>query len=84
MNQASPDRALETIVSLALEIAQAAPQCTEQALQIADLAGSLRPTADWTLVRDAIEAEVADCDLPDPEIDAAASAVMRALKERTS
>jgi hypothetical protein len=69
----------EAIVMLAEEIARAAPECADKAMQIVDLvqAGDLRPDRD--MVQTAIESNLADGDVSESQLQSTTSAVIRAI-----
>jgi hypothetical protein len=71
---------LDSIVMLADQIARAAPECAEQAMQIVKLAHELGPAPDRDLVKDAIDIETADSDVSDARIESTADAVMRVVR----
>ncbi|HEX2137665.1 MAG TPA: hypothetical protein VHG30_17520 [Microvirga sp.] len=71
---------IDTIVRLAEEIAQMAPECAPKAMQIAELARGLESAPDQATVREAIEAKSLDDDLSDISSQSAASEVVKALK----
>ena len=74
---------LETIVTLAEEIARASPECADKAMKIADLAGEIHVGGlDRTAVQDAIELELADSDMSDVRLASATDAVLKAVRER--
>ena len=71
---------LDTVVMLAEQIARAAPECADQAMQIVKLVNSLGQEPDPSLIRDTIEVETADTDLSDARVQTTADAVMRAVR----
>jgi hypothetical protein len=71
---------LDSIVMLADQIARTAPECAEQAMQIAKLAHELGPAPDRDLVKDAIDIETADSDVSDARVEATADAIMRVVR----
>ena len=74
---------LETIVSLAEEIARTSPECTHKAVKIVELVGELDARdIDRGAVQDAIEVETADSDLSDVRLASATDAVLKAARER--
>ena len=81
MSSASQHQAvLDTVVMLAEQIARAAPECAEQAMQIVKLVQELAPEPDRSLIKDAIDLETADTDLSDARVQTTADAVMRAVR----
>jgi hypothetical protein len=74
---------LDTIVTLAEEIARASPDCAEKAVKIVELVGELSAAdLDRAAIRDAIEVETADSDLSDVRLSSATDAVLKAARER--
>jgi hypothetical protein len=73
--------AVETIVMLAEQIAQAAPECAAQAMRIIELVNELDAEPDRALVKDVLEAETADADVSNARIETAAEAVMKAVRD---
>ncbi len=73
---------LETIVSLAEEIARTSPECAHKAVKIVELVGELDARIpDRAAMEDALEAETADSDLSDARLRATTDAVLRAARE---
>ena len=73
---------LETIGTLAEEIARACPPCAEKAAQIVSLIGEIQSVAvDRASVQDALESETVDSDLSDAKVRNAADAVVRATRD---
>ncbi len=73
---------LETIVSLAEEIARASPDCADKAVKIVELVGELDAKAlDRGAMEDALAVETADSDLSDVRLRSTADAVLRAARE---
>ncbi len=72
---------LQTIATLAEEIARSSPEAAHKAMQIAELARELDAAPDQATVQDALDAQMLDNDLSDVNTQNAASAVVRALKE---
>jgi hypothetical protein len=79
-NASQRQAVLETIVMLAEQIARTAPDCAEQAMQIAKLVQELGSDPDPALIKDTIEVETADTDLSDARVQTTADAVMRAVR----
>ena len=76
------DEVVDTIVSLAEQIARAEPDVAEKAMQIASLAGQLRTAEpDRETIRDAIETEALDSDMSSARLGATTEAVVRAVRE---
>ena len=74
---------LDTIVTLAEEIARANPECAQKAVKIVELVGELNAAdLDRSAIRDAIEVETADSDLSDVRLSSATDAVLKAARER--
>ena len=71
---------IETIVMLAEQIAQAAPECAGQAMRIIELTNELCTEPDRAMIKDVLEAETADSDVSDARIESVAEAVMRAAR----
>jgi hypothetical protein len=71
---------LDSVVMLADQIARAAPECADQAMQIVKLVQELGPAPDRALVQDAIDLETADTDLSDARVQTTTDAVMRAVR----
>jgi hypothetical protein len=74
---------LDTVVMLADQIARAAPECADAAMQIVKLVQELAPSPDRDLIKDAIEAEMADTDLSDASLQTTTDAVVRAVRAET-
>jgi len=70
---------LDTIVSLAEDIARSHPDCADKALSIIRLLGDLSGTPDKASIEDAIDAEAAG-DLSDTTVRNATTAVMRTMR----
>ena len=71
---------LDTIVTLADQIARTSPECADQAMQIVKLVHELGPEPDRTLIKDTIDMETADTDVSDARVQTTADAVMRAVR----
>jgi hypothetical protein len=76
-----PSSIADAIAGLADEIARAAPECTDKALKIIELARSLSEGPDRALIEDAIESKVTDGELSDSRLQTIASAVTDALRD---
>ena len=73
---------LDTIVSLAEEIARTSPDCAHKAVKIVELVGELDARdLDRTAMEDALAAETADTDLSDARLRSTAAAVLKAARE---
>jgi hypothetical protein len=76
-----PTPHIEAIVALAEEIARLAPDCAEQAAKIAEFARELGTCSpDRSTIEDAIESQMVDGELSDPQLRSVTSAVVRSLK----
>ena len=71
---------VETIISLAEEIARSAPECATKAMQIIDLVRELDSTPDRETIEDAIETSLNDSELSDPQLRTMTSAIVKAVK----
>jgi hypothetical protein len=71
---------LDTVVMLADQIARAAPECADQAMQIIKLVHELGPAPDRSLVQDTLAVETADTDVSDAKVQTTTEAVMRAVR----
>jgi hypothetical protein len=73
------DAVLETITTLAMDIARQCPDCAEPASRIAELAGQVRSAGiDRGAVQDALEAQIGDGDLSDVHVRATTESVVKA------
>lgn len=73
---------LETIVSLAEEIARTSPTCADKAVKIVELVGELDARdLDRAAIQDALAAETADSDLSDLRLRSTTDAVVKAARE---
>jgi hypothetical protein len=80
---ADAESMLDTIGTLALQIAQSCPDCADPASRIAALALEIRGVAlDRGAVRDAVEAETVDSDVSDAQVGATVEAVVRTARDR--
>jgi hypothetical protein len=71
---------LDTVASLADQIARTAPECADQAMQIVKLVQELSPMPDRSLIQDALTVETADSDVSDARVQTTTEAVMRAVR----
>ena len=74
---------LDTVAMLADQIARAAPECADQAMQIVKLMQELSPVPDRALIEDAVSVETADTDVSEARVQATTDAVMQAVKSRS-
>jgi hypothetical protein len=73
---------LETIVSLAEEIARTSPECANKAVKIVELVGELDARSlDRAAMEDALTVETADSDISDLRLRATTEAVLKAARE---
>ncbi len=78
-----PTPHIDAIVALANEIARIAPDCAEQASKIAEFARELYACSpDRSTIEDAIESQMIDSELSDPQLRNVTSAVVQSLKTR--
>ncbi|HEX5867744.1 MAG TPA: hypothetical protein VFY72_08565 [Beijerinckiaceae bacterium] len=73
---------LDTVAMLADQIARAAPECADQAMQIVKLVQELNPMPDRALIEDTLSVETADTDVSEARVQATTDAVMQAVKIR--
>jgi hypothetical protein len=71
---------LSTVESLAVEIARAAPDCAEKAMQIVRLVRDLNIEPDRLSIQDAIESKLLDSEMSEPQLQATTSAVISAVR----
>jgi hypothetical protein len=71
---------IETITSLAEDIARSAPECATKAMQIIDLVRELDAVPDRETIEDAIETSLNDSELSDPQLRTMTSAIVNAVK----
>jgi hypothetical protein len=71
---------LDTVAMLADQIARAAPECADQAMQIVKLVQELSPMPDRALIEDALSVETADNDVSDARVQTTTDAVMQAVR----
>ena len=74
---------LDTVAMLADQIARAAPECADQAVQIVKLVQELNPMPDRALIEDTLSVETADTDVSEARVQATTDAVMQAVKIRS-
>ena len=80
---ADADSMLDTIGTLALQIAQSCPDCADPASRIASLATEIRGVGiDKGAVRDAVEAGTVDSDVSDAQVGATVEAVVQTARDR--
>lgn len=77
---ANPASHVETIVALAEEIAQVAPDCADRALKIIEFARELGDQPDRAMVEDAIESQLIDSELSEPQLQTVTSAVVGSIR----
>lgn len=76
------DPDLDTIIGIALEIAQHCPDCADKAMRISSLARhAAAAPLDRETVRDAIEAQTFDSDLSDTQVSATTEAVVKVSRD---
>ena len=71
---------LETITTLAEDIARASPDCADKAMRIVDLARDLSTSPDRESIQDAIESKLVDSELSESQIQSTTSAVVGAIR----
>ena len=71
---------VETVISLAEEIARSAPECATKAMQIIDLMQGLDAVPDRETIEDAIETSLNDGELSEPQVRTMTSAIVNAVK----
>jgi hypothetical protein len=76
MALASPASHVETIIALAEEIAQVAPDCAHRALKIIEFARELGDQPDRATIEDAVESQLIDSELSEPQLQTITSAVV--------
>lgn len=77
---ANPVAQVETIIALAEEIAQVAPDCADRALKIIAFARELADQPDRALVEDAVESQLIDSELSEPQLQSVTSAVVNSIR----
>lgn len=79
--QPDPDAVLDTIATLAMDIARQCPDCADSASQIASLAGEVRGAGvDRGAVQDALDSQMADSGMSDLQVRSTTEAVIKAAK----
>jgi hypothetical protein len=79
---ADAESMLETIATLALQIAQSCPDCADPASRIAALVAEIRTgSLDRGAVRDAVEAGTVDSDVSDAQVGATVEAVVKTARQ---
>jgi hypothetical protein len=76
---ANPTPHVDTIIALAQEIAQVAPECAGKALKIIDAARELGERPDRAMIEDAIESKLIDSELSEPQLQSVTSAVVGSI-----
>jgi len=77
---ANPASHVSTIIALAQEIAQVAPDCADRALKIIEFARELEDQPDRLMVEDAIESQLIDGELSEPQLQSVTSAVVGSIR----
>jgi hypothetical protein len=77
---ASPASHVETIIALAEETAQVAPDRADRALKIIEFARELGDQPDRVMIEDAIESQLLDSELSDPRLQTVTSAVIGSVR----
>ena len=77
---ANPDSHVSTIIALAQEIAQVAPDCADRALKIIEFACELADQPDRAMVEDAIESQLIDGELSEPQLQSVTSAIVGSIR----
>ncbi len=77
---ANPDSHVSTIIALAQEIAQVAPDCADRALKIIEFARELGDQPDRAMVEDAIESQLIDGELSEPQLQSVTSAIVGTIR----
>lgn len=80
MAPAGPASHVAAIIALAEEIAQVAPECADKALRILESARELRDRPDRAMVEDAIESQLIDSELSEPQLQTVTSAVVGPIR----
>lgn len=83
MGSTQAEQLLDTIASLAMEIAGQCPDAAERACQIVSLVGDIRATGpvDRGAVQDVLESRVAEGDLSDVGVRTTADEIVRAVRK---
>jgi hypothetical protein len=76
----NPDSHVSAIIALAEEIAQVAPDCADRALKIIEFAHELGDQPDRATIQDAIESQMVDSELSDPQLQSVTSAVVGSMR----
>ena len=76
----NPEAHVSAIIALAEEIAQVAPYCADQALKIIEFAHELVDPPDCATIQDAIESQMVDSELSDPQLQSVTSAVVGSMR----
>lgn len=71
---------LETVSALAGQIARASPECADKAMKIVDLLQDVALQPDRELIQDAIETNMVDSELSEPQLKTMTSAVVGAIR----
>ena len=79
MTGAHPTAHVNTIITLAQEIAQLAPECADKALKIIDAARELGDRPDRAMIEDVIESKLIDSELSEPQLQTVTSAVVGSI-----
>jgi hypothetical protein len=77
---ANPASQVETIIALAEEIAQVAPECADRALKIIEFARELGDQPDRATVEDAIESQLIDSELSELQLQSVTSALVGSIR----
>ena len=80
MAPADPASHVAAIIALAEEIAQVAPECADKALRIIESAQELGERPDRAMVEDAIESQLIDSELSEPQLQTVTSAVVGSIR----
>jgi hypothetical protein len=80
MAPADPASHVAAIIALAEEIAQVAPECADKALRIIESARELGERPDRAMVEDAIESQLIDSELSEPQLQTVTSAVVGSIR----
>lgn len=77
------DVILDTICTLAMDVARQCPDCAEPATRIASLAGQVRvASVDRGAIQDALESEMGDSGISDLRVRSATEAVIKATESK--
>ncbi len=78
------DSILDTIATLAMDIARQCPDCADHASRIASLAGQIKGiSVDRGAIQDALDTQMADSGLSDLQVRSTTEAVVKATKSET-